>query len=81
MAEPEATIDAVMMKHYESLLSIEGVVGLAEGIREGLPCIVVLVNGSSRELEAKIPESLDGYPVFVRNTGELRALPEDSQEH
>lgn len=81
MSEPEATIEAVLQTHSSSLLAVDGVVGLAEGILEDKPCIVVLVTKSSSELERKIPDKLDGYRLVTKVTGEFRASPVETREN
>jgi hypothetical protein len=78
MSEPLAPmpIEEVLQKHYKSLLSISGVVGIAEGFRDSQTCVVVLVTKRTAEFEMKIPNTLDGYRVVIKETGELRALPD-----
>lgn len=60
-----------MLAAYKSeLLSVPGVVGIAEGEADGRPCLVVLVE---RPLPG-LPTELAGYPVRVRESGPLTAL-------
>ncbi len=58
-------------------MSIPGVVGTAQGLCDGQPCIKVLVIKKTSEIEEKIPETLDGYPVEIESTGEIKALPKN----
>jgi hypothetical protein len=51
------------------LLSLPGVVGVAEGEAHGEPCVVVLV-----ERPVELPGELEGYPVSVRKSGPFTAL-------
>jgi hypothetical protein len=51
------------------------VVGTAIGQQRGKPCILVLVAHRTKEIAARIPGKVDGYPVVVEETGSLRALP------
>ena len=73
---PSKTIEEVLKEHTDELMSIPGVVGTAEGLCDGNPCIKVFVIEITPELEQKIPEELEGYPVEVEETGEFEALPE-----
>ncbi|HBG46359.1 MAG TPA: hypothetical protein DDW94_05145 [Deltaproteobacteria bacterium] len=67
------TINDALKKHGKKLMSVEGVVGVAEGICGKRPCIKVYVAKKAPEQE-KIPRELDGYPVEVELTGEFRGL-------
>lgn len=49
-------------------------VGTALGERDGGPCIKVFVVEKTPELLEAIPPELDGHPVALEATGELRAL-------
>lgn len=69
----EKTIDAVLREHTDSLMSLPGVVGTAEGRCDGKPCIKVFVAKTTPELLSQIPSSLEGYTVVVQETGEFRA--------
>jgi len=74
---PPKTIEEVLKEHTEELMSIPGVVGTAEGLCDGNPCIKVFVIEFTPELEQKILNILEGYPVEVEETGEFEALPEN----
>ncbi len=69
------TIDEVLREHTGRLMSIPGVVGTAEGLKDGRPCVKVLVIQKTPELERKIPREIDGHPVEIVETGEIRAYP------
>ncbi|MGB9595712.1 MAG: hypothetical protein ACPL7B_05475 [Candidatus Poribacteria bacterium] len=73
---PERPIEEVLAKYTDELMSIPGVVGVAQGLLNDKPCITVLVIQNTPELKKKIPKSLKGYPVVIEETGEIRALPE-----
>jgi hypothetical protein len=68
-------IDEVLREHVKPLMSIPGVVGAGQGLCEGKPCIKVYVIEKTPEMEQKIPDILDGYPVMVEETGPIKALP------
>ena len=71
------TIEEVLGRHAGRLMSISGVVGTGQGIDGGRSCIKVYVVTKTPSLNRKIPETIEGYPVVVEETGEIRALPED----
>jgi len=68
------TIDEVLREHTDSLMSIPGVVGTAQGRCAGKPCIRVLVIRKNPQLTRKIPSAIEGYAVTVKETGRIRAL-------
>jgi hypothetical protein len=70
------TIEEVLREYTNELMSIPSVVGTAQGLCNGKPCIKVFVIKTTSDLERKIPKVLEGYPVIVEETGEFRALPE-----
>lgn len=50
------------------LMSMPGVVGMAEGKCAGHPCILVLVDRLTPALRKTIPSELEGIPVEIRET-------------
>jgi hypothetical protein len=70
---PPPTVTQVLERYSGRLMSLRGVVGTAEGSCEGRPCIVVLVNRITPALERRLPSSLEGIPVQVRETGRVQA--------
>lgn len=67
-------IEEVLSDLTDRLLSIPGVVGTAEGLCEGQPCIKVFLARKTSELLRQIPAVVEGYPVAVEETGEFRAF-------
>lgn len=67
------TIETVLAHHTDSLMALPGVVGVAQGESAGKPAIRVLVVRRTPDLDARLPRSLDGFPVVVVESGELRA--------
>jgi len=65
-------IDQVLQVHTGTLMAVPGVIGTGEGEHQGTPCILVFVRRRTAELERAIPSSLDGYPVRLKETGEVR---------
>jgi hypothetical protein len=70
------TIEQVQEEHTAAWMAIPGVVGTAIGLHEGKPCIMVLIATDSEEIRGQIPAIVEGYPVVVQYTGEIRALDE-----
>ena len=73
---PSKTIAEVLHKHADRLLAIPGVVGVAQGLCDGQPCIKVYLIKMTPELTEKIPKLIEGFPVDFEETGEIRALSE-----
>jgi hypothetical protein len=73
----EKTIETVLNQHTDRLMSLPGVVGTAIGECEGKPCVQVLVLKNTPDLSRSIPPSLEGFPVVIVETGEIRALDPD----
>jgi len=65
----------VLKEHTQAIMSIPGAVGIGQGLCEGKPCIKVFVIKKTTNLGQRIPDTLDGYPVMVEETGEIEALP------
>ncbi len=73
---PDRPIDVVLREHTDGLMALPGVVGTAQGECAGQPCIRVLVVQQTDELSAQIPSDIEGYPVAIDVTGEIKALDE-----
>ncbi len=70
-------IGAVQEKYSEQLMSVPGVVGTAVGLCNQKPCIKVFVVKKTPELSQRIPAQLEGYPVSIEETGEIKAMPQN----
>lgn len=70
LASPSAT--QVKDKHTAELMAIKGVVGVGVGELNGNPCIKVLLENDSADLKAKVPKTLEGYPVVTEVTGTIK---------
>ena len=73
---PEKTIEQVLTDHTDSLMSVRGVVGIAQGECSGQSCIRVFVVKKTEELLRQIPPVIEGYQVAVDETGEIEAREE-----
>ena len=68
-------IKLVMDENVDSLMSIDGVVGVAIGaLDDQRLCIKVMVKKKEPKLNKKIPDQLENYPVVIEETGIIRAL-------
>lgn len=70
----EKTIEQVLEERTDQWMAIPGVEGTAIGLFKDQPCIMVLSSVAPRQLRSKIPETLNGYQVVIRQTGTFRAL-------
>lgn len=68
-------IKAVMDAHVDELMAIPGVTGVAVGaLDDGTPCILVLILEDRQEIRGKIPETIEGHPVRIIVSGEIKPL-------
>jgi hypothetical protein len=75
---PAKDINQVMAEHSKEIMGITGVVGVGVGALEnGTPCILVLIAKDTPELRKKIPGQLEGHPVVIDVSGEIRALSDE----
>ena len=68
------SITDVLEAHTAELMAIPGVVGTGIGEENGEPCILVLVSKKDERLRRQIPTRLDGFPVRIDETGEVRPV-------
>jgi hypothetical protein len=75
-ATPRRDINDVLRAHDKELLALPGVVGVyVAALDDGkTPCLKVMLAQKSAETERAIPKTLEGYPVLVEVTGEIRPL-------
>lgn len=71
---PGSTISDVLHKHTPTWMKIHGVVGTGEGESDGRPCILLFVVKKSNEITQKIPDVVEGYPVVIHETGEVKPM-------
>jgi hypothetical protein len=74
MKRPHGTVDEVLARETPRLMSVPGVIGTGRGLCDGRPCIHVYVSGMTPEARSHIPAVLDGYPVVIEETGEIKSL-------
>ena len=67
-------IKQTLENHQERLMAIPGVTGIGIGNKDNKPVIVVMTAGSPAGAKAMLPQSLDGHPVVIEETGEISAF-------
>jgi hypothetical protein len=79
MAEPNSPaprrdINDVLRAHDKELLAISGVVGVYVAVLDDgkTPCLKIMLAQKSAETERRIPRTIEGYPVVLEVTGEIR---------
>ena len=78
-AAPPRPLREALAAHTPELMKLPGVVGTAESaLDDGRPCILVLVARLTPALRKRIPETIEGWPVRVQETGEIRAMPDSA---
>lgn len=75
MNESKRDINSVKDAHVNELMAIEGVVGVYVGLmNDTIPAIGVMVVKKTPEVEKSIPRSLEGFPVFIDETGVIQPM-------
>jgi hypothetical protein len=68
------SIQEVKAKHEAHLMALPGVVSVGIGKdKDGNFVIMIGMDGPRPETEARLPHSLEGYPVLVRIIGPVKA--------
>ena len=74
-AVPKRDITTVMDAHVKELMATPGVPGVAIGaLDDGTPCILVLVLEKTPEPERSIPKTIEGHPVQIFESGEIKPM-------
>jgi hypothetical protein len=77
---PAAPLTEVLARHTSELMALAGVEGTAESrLDDGTPCILIIVRELTPELRAALPKRIEGHPVRVEVTGEIRAMPDSAR--
>ena len=73
---PARDINDVLRAHDKELLTIPGVVGVYVAVLEDgkTACLKVMLAQKSAETERAIPKTIEGFPVVIEVTGEIRPL-------
>jgi hypothetical protein len=67
------TVTEVLAKYTDRWIEIPGVVGTAEGKKDGKPCINIMVEKTTPEIRKRIPRSVEGFAVVIEQTGKIDA--------
>ena len=75
-AETRRDINAVLAAHDRKLLETPGVVGVYVGLLPDgrTPCLKIMLSRRDAPTERALPTTLEGYPVVLEVTGEIRPL-------
>ena len=68
------SIARVLEQHTLIWIQIPGVLGTAEGVKRGKPCILVLVEKKTKALEDKLPQVISGFPVVLKEIGRVKVF-------
>jgi hypothetical protein len=73
---PKRDINAVLAAHDKELLALPDVVGVYVGTLKDRStlCLRVMLAHKNLETEQKIPRVIEGYPVRVEVSGEIRPM-------
>jgi hypothetical protein len=70
------SIEEVLQRHTDSLMTIPGVVGVGQGQKNGAPSVYIMVTQLTDSLRRALPDSIEGYAVEVVESGKIEAQPE-----
>jgi hypothetical protein len=73
---PRRDINAVLAAHDKELLALPDVVGVSVATLDDrrTPCLRIMLARHNAKTERALPSSIEGYPVLLEITGEIRAL-------
>jgi hypothetical protein len=70
----------VLARHTPAWMALPGVVGTYQGAdANGSPVLVVMIAREDKALRARIPAQVEGWPVRVEVTGEIKALGDSAR--
>lgn len=64
----------VKRKNEKNWMAVEGVVAVGVGMEKGKPAIIVSVKKDPDAIRKQIPSAVDGIPVQIQFTGNMKAL-------
>lgn len=74
VVEEIRTIEQVQEAYTAKWMAIPGVEGTGIGLCGDKPCIKVFSSRAAKELQGTIPQTVEGYPVAIEETGVFRAF-------
>lgn len=66
-------IVAVKERHEARLMAIPGVVGVGIGQRDGRVSIIVMVETRTPQIDHRVPDTLESFPVYIEVSGPIVA--------
>ena len=70
-----ADINDVVETHAGMLMAIDGVTAVAVGaLGDGTPCIMVYLVRKTDRAARKIPKTIGGHPVVIKESGIIRPM-------
>lgn len=76
----QRSLTEVLATHSPTLMAIPGVTAVAESrLADGRPCILVLVVRLDAQMRRRIPGDLEGWPVRLEASGEIKAQPDSAR--
>jgi hypothetical protein len=76
MVTPGTELEEVLERQRDAIMALPGVVGTGLSLCDEEPCITVLANQPSPDLEQKLERLLGGYRFKIVESGPIRAYPE-----
>lgn len=71
-------VEIIFEEHQDEWLAIPGVQGFYQGEAEnGDEIIVIMVDKNTEEIRKALPDSVEGYPVIIEETGVIKPLDSD----
>jgi hypothetical protein len=75
LSAPMKDINKVVEEYSQKFMAIPGVVGVAVSeLDDHTPCIWIMVKELTPEIESKVPKMLEGHPVVIHVSGEIRPM-------
>jgi hypothetical protein len=68
------TIEEALQHHQDSLMALDGVVGVGISAREGEAVLLVMLDRPGSQVEGTIPDQLEGFRVEAEEIGEVSAF-------
>ena len=70
-------IEIVVAEQSPTLMVIPGVVAVSQSMTaDGQPAIRVMLARDDAEARARIPTTIEGFPVIVEVSGDIKAMPD-----
>lgn len=68
----ERSAEELLAKHRDEWMALPGVIGTAVGLADEEICLKVYLTRRTPEVDASIPDRVDGYRVVLEETGGIR---------